>query len=464
MISRVIVTPLLLVLAAVSCAGDGLTDSPVRPATVDAVVLADSNALIRRFSVSLSRATGIVVEYWTEGGPRLQVSRETNAVSHDVLLARLLSDHVYEYEVRSVTADGMSGVPFNGTFTTAPLPPELAEIEFVATGEPTVPLVLLEIRSPPFSAYVIVDKEGQVVWFWPAGSPQGSTRLEDGTFVFLDNDSGLVAVTPGLEVLGRVAQDGDGRTVHHDVIAASPSTVLFLANERQTVGTTVWVGEAVWEWSITSGTQTRVWNSFDFFNPVDDLGVRSIPIDWLHANALSFGPRGNLLVSLHFLDQVISIASGFKSIEWRLGGFQTDFGLDAEAVFSGQHTAAEIAPWRVLMFDNGFSRADGSRFSRALELELDTTTATASLVWEFRPSRDNFARIISSARRLENGNTLVAFGTSEGVAGASGPVEVYEVERGGQVIWHLLINGPHSTFRATPLGGISGERLVQPLR
>ncbi len=204
-------------------------------------------------------------------------------------------------------------------------------------------------------------------------------------------------------------------------------------------------------------------NSFDFFNPVDDLGVRSIPIDWLHANALSFGPRGNLLVSLHFLDQVISIASGFKSIEWRLGGFQTDFGLDAEAVFSGQHTAVEIAPWRVLMFDNGFSRADGSRFSRALELELDTTTATASRVWEFRPSRDNFARIISSARRLENGNTLVAFGTSGGVAGASGPIEVYEVERAGQVIWHLLINGPHSAFRATALGDISGERLVQPL-
>ena len=42
--------------------------------------------------------------------------------------------------------------------------------------------------------------------------------------------------------------------------------------------------------------------------------------EWLHGNSLSIGPRGNIMLSFHYLNQVISIATDWKIVEWRLGG------------------------------------------------------------------------------------------------------------------------------------------------
>ena len=42
--------------------------------------------------------------------------------------------------------------------------------------------------------------------------------------------------------------------------------------------------------------------------------------EWMHANSLSIGPRGNVLVSSHYLNQVLSLSPDWRRIEWRLGG------------------------------------------------------------------------------------------------------------------------------------------------
>lgn len=154
------------------------------------------------------------------------------------------------------------------------------------------------------------------------------------------------------------------------------------------------------------------------------------------------------LGSLHFLDQVMALAPDFSRIAWRLAGTRATIPVDD--AFSGQHTAQEVAPGRLLLFDNGFDR-EVERYSRAVEYAIDGDSARK--VWEWRPPRDNRARVISGARRLPNGNTLVAFGTPAGMpAGATGPIEVYEVARGGTVIWHLVVGGAvASMYRATPL-------------
>src|SRR5690606_25689640 len=165
-----------------------------------------------------------------------------------------------------------------------------------------------------------------------------------------------------------------------------------------------------WEWSPESGDVVLRWNAFDHLDPALDWGPRSRFDDWLHANALAIGPRGNVLLSLNALDQVISIAPDFSTLEWRLGGPRATHPVDDP--FSGQHTAAEIGLGRIVMFDNGTARSEAP-YSRAVEYELIEDAAVK--VWEWRPARDNWARVISSARRLPNGNTLVAFGTPEGL-------------------------------------------------
>jgi len=58
---------------------------------------------------------------------------------------------------------------------------------------------------------------------------------------------------------------------------------------------------------------------------------------------------------------------------------------------------------------------------------------------------------VGSARRLANGNTLLAFGMSAGRNGSTGPTEAYEVTPAGQVAWHLVVEGVMTMFRVEPV-------------
>lgn len=339
----------------------------------------------------------------------------------------------------------------------APLPPlddlphDLAAVHFSATGRPTLPYTMLELRQPGgFRGFVAIDGAGRPVWYFrTVGSPFGFSRRQDGSFVLHDSERGLLVVTTDGEVQTELSQQArPGRRIHHDLMATPANTVLFIAEDWRMHDGVPINGESVWEWFPESGATVLRWSSFDHMSPDIDRGPRSRDDDWLHANSISASPAGHVLLSLHFLDQVIALAPDFSRIVWRLGGTRSTIAVDD--AFSGQHTAQEVAPGRLLLFDNGFDR-EVERYSRAVEYVIEGESARK--VWEWRPPRDNWARVISGARRLPNGNTMVAFGTPEGLpAGATGPIEVYEVTRDGTSVWHLGVGGAvASMYRATPL-------------
>lgn len=331
------------------------------------------------------------------------------------------------------------------------IPADLAEITFLAEGRPTAPYTMLEVRHPGgFRGFVAVNGAGQPVWYHRTlGSPHSFARRENGNFVFLDTERGLVEVSAQGEVIRELPQEArPARRMHHDVLVTHRNTVLFIAEEWQPWQGALLNGEAIWEWTPETSRVQKRWTSFDHLSPAIDWGERSVHSDWLHANSLSEGPRGNILLSLHHLNQVISITPDFQSFEWRMGGIEAT--ISVPDPFSGQHTVMEIRPGRVLMFDNGFERLS-ERYSRAVEYEI--AGGEARKVWEWRPARDNWARVISSARRLPNGNTLVAFGVRKDMPpGSTGPIEVYEVDGDGRTLWHLALEGAVSSlYRATPL-------------
>jgi len=333
----------------------------------------------------------------------------------------------------------------------AELPEDLAMVSFTASGTPTAPYALLEIRaSSGFRGFVAIDAEGSPAWFFRTlGSPSGSAIRRNRNFVLLDNERGLVEVTPAGDVVRELPQeDRPGRFVHHDVAVTARNSVLVIAEDARPWPDTLVTGDAIWEWYPETGVSVRRWSSFDELVPELDRGPRSQSNDWIHANSLSIGASGDILVSSPFLNQVLGIAPDFGRLRWRLGGVRATLPVDDP--FSGQHTVAEVTAGRVLMFDNGYER-DTERYSRAVEYEL--SESSAHKVWEWRPPRDNWARLISSARRLPNGNTLVGFGLVASVdRGTTGPVEVYEVTPGGDVTWHVEVGGAiQSMYRATPL-------------
>jgi arylsulfate sulfotransferase len=180
--------------------------------------------------------------------------------------------------------------------------------------------------------------------------------------------------------------------------------------------------------------------------------------DWTHANSISIGPQGNILVSLRHLNQIISIAPDFKSIQWRLGGPGSDFSFpDPSDQFYHQHTASQLPNGNILLFDNGNTRPpeEGGMYSRALELELDFTTMETRKVWEYRHSPDRFARCCARVERLANGNTLVDFGNDDG-----GLTSVLvEADSQGNAVSVIEMSSLESNtqYRAYALDSINGE-------
>ena len=401
--------------------------------------------LVHALHVELERSAAIRIEYWTDDGHRLLVD-STAAATHRILLTRLRADRTYFYRIVGTDAEGV--------FTTQVLPPDLVRVGLKASGSPTTPLVLLHLYDPNgFSGYVSVNGEGDIVWYWrTVDMALGAVRRANGHSVFMDLGRGLVEVRPDGSVVHELAQDMENREQHHDVIATPNGTLLFLAFDARQHAGKLLKGEAIWEWWPETGRTVKRWSSWDHLSPDRDRGPRS-GVEWLHANSLALGPRGNVLVSFHFLNQVISISPDFQRVEWRLGGVNATRTLAARDQYSGQHTARELASNRLLVFDNGLERGDSSR-----ALELDLSASAASAVWHWRPTGRNLSEFVGSARRLANGNTVIAFGMSA-VGKSTGPIEVYEVTRKGETVWHLEVADTRQTFRAEPWPSIGSESL-----
>jgi len=395
--------------------------------------------------ITLRQPSPVTVEYAAADGPRLSLELPATR-THVARLARLRPGRTYEWAI--------AGTTHTGSFETKPLPADLADVRFTANGAPTVPLVLVHLFRPDgFRGYAIVDAQGEVVWYFrTVDTSFGMTRRADGSFVFLDRLRGLVEVAADGRVLHELPTDTLAREMHHDAVVTPANTILFLAFDDRPVDGVPVKGEAIWEWTPETGAVVKRWSAWDYLDVRTDRGPR-FDREWLHANALAIGPRGNVLVSLHYLNQVVSIAPDWSRLEWRLGGVNATIALPAEASFSGQHSAREIATDRVVLFDNRIEQRDRSR---ALELALNGDRAT--LHWEWSPAVANFSAIVSSARRLGTGNTLVGFGAARGVAGATGPTEVFEVSPAGEAVWHLLVENTTIMFRAEPIATVAGEK------
>lgn len=401
--------------------------------------------LVRTLTVQLDRPAELTVEYWTDGDPHLRV-QATASPSASIALTRLRPKRSYRYEVVGTTV--------SGTFTSDTVPSDLAASLVSATGRRTAPLVMLHLYEPSgFKGYAMLDEHDEVVWFWRTTDfPFGMTRRTNGDFVLMDKGRGLVEVDPAGAVVHELAQDVTNREMHHDAIVSPSNTVLFIAFDDRVVNGATVRGDAIWEWAPETGALDKRWSSWDHFSLADTPAPRGR--EWMHANALAIGPRQNVLLSVHHWNQVVSITADWRTIEWRLGGANATYPLSAGDAFSGQHTPRETAPGRVLLFDNGTDRGG---YSRAVEYSLDA--GTARTLWEWRSQPLNFASAVGSARRLANGHTMIAFGLPAGLAGSTGPTEVYEVDASGTPVWHLVTR-TQTMYRAEPMTSVGAESPV----
>jgi hypothetical protein len=160
---------------------------------------------------------------------------------------------------------------------------------------------------------------------------------------------------------------------------------------------------------------------------------KSNTLDVFHTNSIVLLPRdvpglgraGQALLSVRSLDLLMVIDLEARELVWT---------FDGSGRIERQHHATVLDDDRILLFDNGRVR----RWSRVLELD----PASGEVVWEYGSAEGErfFSKKRGSAQELVNGNVLVT--NSE--AGS-----VFEVTRGGEIVWEFLNPHVYEGKRAT---------------
>jgi hypothetical protein len=442
-----------------------------------------NNALIADVQLTLDRPAGIHFEYGAGPGDWLRAPGLPAAATATQALLRLRPQTHYEVRAYSDSADGCAALLGTSGFETGALPNALRKMVVTTTGQPSTPMMLMDARPPGSVArwLLALDGNGQIVWYYelppeiPPGPPAGNAIVgkprASGSFVYLAGYFGLDEISPDGRLLQRFAvHDGPAARPHHDFVELPDGQLLFLAAEDRVIDDTPNGGPAqlkvrgdtLHRLDLASGREEVVWRAFDSLDPVHrnrDFDAEKIEgvVDWTHGNSVSIGPRGNVLVSLRNLNQVLSLAPDFSNIEWKLGGPDSSFRFpEPSDSFFAQHAATQPTDDTVLVFDNGKFR-EGKDYSRGLQLQLDRTIMTARSSWAFAPQPSRYADILGNAIRLPNGQTLLSFGFGEH---PTEPVLTFEVAADGSPVWQLTVAWPGSrtsSYRSAPLPTLGGE-------
>ncbi|MDZ4668031.1 MAG: aryl-sulfate sulfotransferase [bacterium] len=174
------------------------------------------------------------------------------------------------------------------------------------------------------------------------------------------------------------------------------------------------------------------WKCLDHLPVSDAQGVNLTSlgvIDYVHCNGIMLDSDTTLLLSSRHLSEVTRIDRRTGEIIWRLGtrasSHQFNFTNDIDG-FSYLHHAQKLKNGHILLFDNGNFRP-GERYSRVVEYEIDEKLMRATMVWEYRNTPDVITNFMGSVQRLENGNTVIGWG--------SGAPSFTEVDSTGKVIY-----------------------------
>jgi hypothetical protein len=455
------------------------------------------NALIADASIRLPEAGSVYLEYGNDRLGWLRTPATASASSHRLPIVRLRPATTYEVRAFAMGSSGCPSAASRAEFTTGELPSHFSKLWLEAADRPSWPLTVTDVRltegqsraRSEVRAFVAFDQEGQPVWYHsqPRQAMRGSrtnrlyspVQLANGNLVYLIGDLGVEEITPDGRLVRRVQIES--ARPHHDLIVLDEQRLLVLGIEERTIDYSrvggrpnqLVRGDALLLVDVESGKYQRVWSTFDALDPTeaaprsgssDDDGEEDDDFDWTHSNSLYIGPRGKLVISVRWLNQIISLSPDLKTVEWKLGGVDSSFSFpDPSDRFYAPHSASELPSGNILLFDNGNGRPEES-YSRALELALDFDAMSARKVWEYRHQPDLYSNQLSNATRLPSGNTLVNFGFP---SDPDGPVVIVDAKPDGSAAAAMAVRvrgQRHSSYRANAFQTLAGELSVEPTR
>lgn len=385
------------------------------------------------------------------------------------------------------TTEGDVIDPVELTYRTPPLPIsnlELPNFELVTSkpAEMEPGWTILSIRRTPvtraiwmtqkqfdfqnqWSLLVILDEEGELVWYYKADSRiAGVHRLRNGNLFYhhvnfrsieMDLCGNIInrfhaTRRPWGPVENSIGIEAD--SLHHQPHEMPNGNFLALTANAQEIEnyytseydsdaprkTQRVVGDNIVEFT-PGGEIVWSWNTFDHLDVmricyhlmVPYWHTRGFPnhLDWSHGNGVTYDPHDDsIMVSLRHQDAIIKIDKASKEIVWILGDHTGWESPQKERLLTPTHNLRwhyhghnprVTGKNRFVMYDNGICRAmpfhapeapPAKCFARAVEYEVDPDKMTVTEVWVSSTDESN-DRVISwamgDAHHLLNGNMLV---------------------------------------------------------
>ncbi len=161
------------------------------------------------------------------------------------------------------------------------------------------------------------------------------------------------------------------------------------------------------------------WKNSDYMN-IDDysesFNLNAPYLNWTHGNSIEIDNDNNIIISNRAMSEAVKFDRLTGDLIWTLGGPANVFTFINDP-YNGplrQHDIRRINNGNIMIFDNGSSNGQNTRPSRITEYDVDESNMTATLVWEYFHPENYLAANQGSAQRLDNGNTLISWGTVSG--------------------------------------------------
>ena len=371
------------------------------------------------------------------------------------LLSELEGSHQVQAEMKALPPSQKTRESVSNASTGDSLPSDFPSRTILVSNDPSPGKIFLsnfDLTNTSVPYLMILDNTGKPIFYRKMNGncldfkvqPNGTLTYWDGSlsyFIALDSAYQVVdnyqcgnGYSTDLHEL-RVLPNGHALVLSYDPETVDMSQVIPGGDPSATV-----IGLIIQELDREKNVVFQ-WRSWDHFQITDatheDLLASSI--DYVHGNALELDNDGNILLSCRHMDEVTKINRQTGEIMWRLGGKNNQFTFINDPIgFSHQHAIRRLPNGNVTLFDNGNFHTP--EYSRALEYQLDEQNKTVTLVWQFRNTPDNYGYAMGNIQRLDSGNTLIGWGTSNPT--------VTEVRPDGPKAFELILPVRNYSYRA----------------